>query len=451
MPVLRHLLVIAATAAFVGCVDTAPQTTFKGDFQEVVREATGKVYPSVVYIRAIVNDTSSGLDNAAPISGSGIIISPSGEVLTNFHVADKARSIRCQLNDGAAYDAEIVGFDKDVDLALLQLKLPEGTPPLPYAVFEPQPVEEGQFVMALGAPWGLNRSVSIGVVSCADRYLAGASEYSLWIQTDATISPGNSGGPLVNTAGDIVGINTLSLARQHGFSIPVATITDVVDRLREYKEANWAWLGLELQPLANFDKNIYFDFDSGVIVANTQEGSPARLAGILPKDRIVAINDSEVSVKTIEKMPDFCRQLGLLPFDIPINLTIDRNGEMLNFELTPVRKGNVEGEELVLKRWGVTAKAINRFDNPDLFFYRQTGVFVYGLNWRGNAGQSELYTNDIITSVNGESVETLAELEAAYEKAIARAPRQTRANVMILRRGSPRSIVIDFGRNTVTD
>ncbi len=449
MALKRFLLFGGAALLLGGCAAGRPG--FQDDFQVAVQQATGEVYPAVVYIHAIIADTSEGADKSMAIRGSGVIISPTGEVLTNFHVADKARTIRCQLNDSSAYEAEIVGFDKDVDLALLQLKLPEGTPPLPYAELETIPVREGEFVMALGAPWGLNRSVSMGMVSCADRYLSGQSEYSLWIQTDATISPGNSGGPLVNTAGKIVGINTLSLARQHGFSIPAATIADLVPRLREYKEANWAWLGLELQPLTDFDQNIYFDFDSGVIVAGTQEDSPARLAGILPKDRIVGFNGAPVTVRNIEAMPDFRRAMALLPFDVPVRLQIDRGGEMLDFELTPRAKGQVEGDELVLKRWRITVKAINRFNNPDLFFFQPEGVFVHGFDYWGSGYNFALRFNDIILKVNGRPVKTLEELEAAYEEAIAQLPRKTSAVLTVMRGGSQRQLVLDFSDDVKND
>ncbi len=438
------LSISSAAVLFSGCASLA----VRPDFEATVQRANSQVFPAVVYIHAVAADLESGKEQGNVIRGSGVIISPSGEVLTNFHVADKASNIRCLLNNSDAYEAEIIGYDKDVDLALLQLKLPPDAAPLPYAELEAEPVREGQFVMAMGAPWGMNRSVSIGIISCSSRYLPGESEYSLWYQTDAAISPGNSGGPLVNTHGRIVGINTLGMnyGGDMGFAIPAGTIADVVPRLREYKAANWAWTGLELQPLHDFDLDINFDFANGVIVSGTAEGSPARLAGVLPKDRIVAMNNVPITVMNAEAMPDFRRKLGLLPFDVPVKLTIMRGDEEFSIDVTPQAKGVVEGENLILKRWGITVKAINRFDNPDLFHYRNNGVYVYGIDYSGNAGRSRLRTEDIITHINGKEINDLAAMQTAYDEAVANVANRSKAVFGVLRNGAARQLVIEFSR-----
>lgn len=442
---LRAIAILLAAAA-AGCA--APnQNRIENDFRAIVKEANSKVFPAVVYIHAIAANTESGTDQANAVRGSGVIISPEGEVLTNFHVADKASSIRCLLNNSEAYDAEIIGFDKDIDLALLQLKIPENTPPLPYAEFTAKPVREGDFVMAMGAPWGLNRSVSLGIISCATRYLPGSSEYSLWYQTDAAISPGNSGGPLVNTDGKVVGINTLG-ADKLGFAIPAPTIKDVLPRLREYGKANWAWLGLELQPLNDFDQNIYFDFDSGVIVAGTQPESPAQKAGFKPYDRIVGFNGEPVTVKNSEDMPAFQRRLGMMPFDREITFDVIRNNENITIAVTPQPKGKVEGNELILERWGFTAKTINRFENPYLFFYSPEGIFIYGVDSNGNAVYSELQNGDIIMEINHKPVNSLDDLKAAYDDAVGNINRKSTALFMIQRNGSIYYVALDFSRDT---
>jgi len=133
---------------------------------------------------------------AQEVAGSGVIISKGGEVLTNWHVVDKAIEVRCLLSDGRPLDAKVLGTDKDTDLALLQLEKPSGGALLPMAALgHSSLLKEGDFVMAMGAPWGMARSVSIGIISCTARFLATSSEYSLWLQTDASICPGNSGGP----------------------------------------------------------------------------------------------------------------------------------------------------------------------------------------------------------------------------------------------------------------
>src|SRR6185295_5416040 len=181
------------------------------DFRQVVQDAKGKVFPGVLYIRCIRESNDSGKKESVQVSGSGVLISADGEGITNWHVIDKAESVRVLLSDGRHFDAKVVGSDKDTDLALIRLEPgKDGAAPkdLPFAAIgDSTQLREGDFVMAMGAPWGLNRSVSIGIVSCIHRYLEGTSEYSDWIQTDAAINPGNSGGPLVNTQGEVIGLN----------------------------------------------------------------------------------------------------------------------------------------------------------------------------------------------------------------------------------------------------
>ena len=141
------------------------------DFRQVVTEAKAKVFPSVIYIKCIREGHESGKKLMQGVSGSGVIISGSGEALTNWHVVDKAREVRVLLTGGESYTAKIVGTDKDTDVALLQLEAPSDKV-FPYAnLGDSSRLEEGDFVMAMGAPWGMNRSVSIGIISCTKRYL----------------------------------------------------------------------------------------------------------------------------------------------------------------------------------------------------------------------------------------------------------------------------------------
>ncbi len=424
-----------------GCASRDP------GFQGIVSGAKEKVFPAVVYIQAVSGNLKSGKAQNEVVSGSGVIISPGGELLTNFHVIDKAQKIRCQLEDGRAFPATVVGQDKDIDLALLKLELPSATPPLPYARLDRHGrLTEGDFVMAMGAPWGLNRSVSIGIISCSTRYLPDTGNYSLWYQTDASISPGNSGGPLVDTQGNVVAINTLG--RLWGgavaFSIPATTIADVLPRLRAYGGVNWAWFGLNFQPLRDFDRDIYFDYPDGVMVSGTEPGSPARKAGFLPGDRITAIAGEAVTVKTAEELPDFQRKLGLLPFDEPVKFTVFRHGREEFLSVAPVAKGELEGEEAACPRWGFTAKAINRFDTPNLHFYRNDGVYIYGIAPYGNAGRSNLQQNDILASIDGKPVVTLQDLKEIYEKALSNLDSRPRATFAVLRNGRLFQVVMDY-------
>ncbi|MEM9084199.1 MAG: trypsin-like peptidase domain-containing protein [Planctomycetota bacterium] len=420
------------------------------DFRNIVRSATEAVFPAVVYIRVVTESHESGKQEYYEASGSGVIISDRGEVLTNWHVVDKATEVRCLLADGQAFDAEIVGTDQDTDLGLLRLKgTEEQLATLPYAPFgDSKDLIEGDFVMAMGAPWGLNRSVSIGIVGCTDRFLPEASQYSKWIQTDAAISPGNSGGPLVNTLGEVVGINSRGMffGGDMGFSIPSDTVKVLLPMLRQ-GEVDWSWFGFQLQPLRDFDRDTYFEGDRGVIVSETDPASPARRAGILQQDRIIAVNGTPLTALTNEDLPHVRRTIGLLIKGLPARFEIERKGEVIAVDITPREKGAVEGEELDLPRWDMTIKEINQFDNPDLYFHQEEGVFVYGVRYPGNAAMSGLSHQDILLSVNNQPVATLDDVRAIHEKTLETIDDKPKIVMAVLRAGLMRHVVVDISRD----
>lgn len=384
------------------------------------------------------------------VSGSGVLINAEGEILSNWHVVDKATEVRCLLYDGRAFNARVLGSDKDTDVALLKLELPPGTEPLPYAELgQSVDLEEGDFVMAMGAPWGMSRSVSIGIVSCTRRYLPGASEYSIWLQTDAAISPGNSGGPLVDTAGRVVGLNTRGMVSggDTGFTVPIEVARQVADHIRENGRMEWAWTGLQLQPLRDFNRNVYFPETEGVMIASTDPESPARRAGVQGGDRLTHVNDKPVLGLTEEDIPDLNRLLGLLPKNEPTEFTLMRRGERLNLEIVPREKGKVEGEQLDFPRWDFSVKAINQFDNPDLYFHRKEGVFVYGIKYPGNAATSGIASQDIVTAIDGKPITSLDDVRRIHEEALANLDKRHRLLFSLLRNGQFRQIVLDYSRD----
>ncbi len=420
------------------------------DFRRVVSDAKDKVFPAVVYVKCLKESHEMGKKITEEVSGSGVLISPSGEILTNWHIVDKAVEVRCLLLDGKSLDAKVVGSDKDTDLALIQLTLPAGAGPLPHAALgDSTTLKEGDFVMAMGAPWGLSRSVSIGIVSCTIRYLPGNSEYSLWLQTDASISPGNSGGPLVNTAGEIIGINTRGsmMGGDMGFAVPSETIGYIVPQLREHKKVNWSWTGLQLQPLRDFNRNMYFEGTEGVIVAETDPESPARHAGILARDRILRIGGKNVNALTEENLPLVRRGLGLLTKGEPVQVELLRKEKTITVALTPRTKGKVEGEELDCPRWDLTVKAINQFDNLDLYFHRKEGVFIYGVKRPGNAGNAGLHRQDIVLKIDGKEVVTLEDVKKIHKAALEDIKKKNRIVFTLLRNGLICQVVLDFARD----
>jgi serine protease Do len=458
------LCCVAATLLTAGCAQSTIEreaTAIEGveikgsaaartpGFRRIVKGATDKVFPAVVFIKCLRESHESGKKVSQEVSGSGVVISAAGEALTNWHVIDKAVEVRCLLFDGRAMDAEVLGSDKDTDLALVKLKLPEGDTVPAAEIGDSTVLKEGDFVMAMGAPWGLSRSVSIGIVSCTRRYLPDHSEYSLWLQTDASISPGNSGGPLVNTDGEVVGINTRGIMQggDMGFAIPSETVRFVAGQIREHGKVNWSWTGLQLQALKDFNRNIYFDADEGVVVAATDPESPARRAGILANDRIVRINGRPVTATNEENLPAVRKLVGELPKHEAAAVELVRKGETVAVELTPREKGEVEGEELDCPRWDVTVKEINQFDNPDLYYYRKEGVFIYGVKRPGNGSNAGLESQDIILKIDGKSVKTLDDVRAIHKASLENVEKNHKIVVSALRNGLMRQVVLDFMRD----
>lgn len=423
----------------------------KLEFREVINTAKARVFPAVVFIKCISENFDSGKKVTQEASGSGVLISGTGELLTNWHVVDKAVQVRCLLFNGQALDARVVGTDKDTDLALVQLELPDNAPSLPYAELgDSTKLSEGHFVMAMGAPWGLSRSISLGIVSCTRRFLPESSEYSLWLQTDAAISPGNSGGPLVSTDGDVIGINArgmMSGGGDMGFAIPSETIREILPQLRKQGKVEWSWTGIQLQPIKDFNRNVYFDGTEGVVVADTDPESPARSAGILPRDRIISIGGKPANGLMEEDLPAVRRMLGLLAKDAPVKVEIQRDGKPMALELTPRAKGTVQGEELDCPRWDLTLKAINQFETPDLYFHRKSGVFVNGVRFPGNAGSAGLQGQDIVLRIDNKAVPSLEVAKELHKTALENADGDSRVLFTVLRNGLMKQIVLDYSRD----
>ena len=236
-----------------------------------------------------------------------------------------------------------------------------------------------------------------------------------------------------------------------GFAVPGEIVKFLVGELREYGEVAWSWTGIQLQPLRDFERDTYFDATKGVIVAETDPQSPARRAGLKPRDRIVAVNGQPTNALTAEDLPSVRRMLGLLTKHEPARFDIRRGDEKLIVEITPREKGKIEGKELDCPRWDFTVKEINQFDNEALYFYRKEGVFVYGLKYPGNASSSGIRDNDILLKIDGQDVKTLDDVKRIHKAAIENVQNKHRIMFMMLRGGLMRQVVLDFSRDYEKD
>jgi serine protease Do len=436
--------VILASTSVLGQETNQPRST-AGDFRRIIEAAKARVYPALIFVKPIREEFSGGEQRRQEVFGSGVIISPDGLAVTNHHVIDQAVEIQVVLSDKRQLPAEIVGKDAETDLALLRLKGLQPQESLPYAPFaDSNLVQSGDFVMALGSPFGFARSVSLGIVSNTERYLGFESKhiYNNFIQTDAAINPGNSGGPLVDIEGQIVGINTLGIqgGQGLGFSIPSNVVTDIVQRLRTTNRVDRAWTGLQLQPLIDFNSNTIIQSESGVLVRDVEKDSPSVAAGVRPGDLLIEVNGKPLTAKYVEDLPALRRELADLPVGELAKLTLLRGTTIVPAEVKPVLAGTIDGADFSCKRWNLTVKDFNEFSEPDLYFYEKGGVFVNGVRIPGNAQKAGLRRRDILLKIDGRDVKTVADVQRIYNELIADTKRPTKV-LLDVRRGQFRQLI----------
>jgi serine protease Do len=441
-------------AVLVACQSAGPSEKLRTDnFQEILEHAQEKVFPALVFVKPIVEDFESGERTKQQVFGSGVIISPEGLVVTNNHVVEKAIRVHCVLSDKDQVSARILGKDSDTDLALLQLEGIDGKLPLPYGEFaDSNLAREGDFVMALGSPFGFTRSISLGILSNTQRYLGFDSSqyrYNTWLQTDAAINPGNSGGPLVNIEGKIVGINTLSLymGDNIGFTIPSNVVKSVAERLRDKGSVERAWTGLRLQALRDFYTDTFTPASRGVLISHVEEGSPAQEAGVRGGDILVGIGEKPVMGLYVEDLPGIEWTLADLPADTSTALELMRGEELIVANMTPALKGKVEGDDFDCRRWNMTVKEINKHKEPGLFFYQKEGVYVLGVRSPGNAVTSGVGQGDILVSVDGRPVNTLEDIRAIYESVMADEGREKKLLMEMKRKREAKWVVLDYTKD----
>ena len=264
--------------------------------------------------------------------GSGVIVSKEGYILTNNHVIDGADEIQISLHDGRSAQAKLIGSDPDTDLALLQVQLDD----LPAITFgHSKPLRVGDVVLAIGNPFGVGQTVTMGIVSATNRSPLGISNQENFIQTDAAINPGNSGGALIDAHGNLIGVNTAIFSKtgaSHGigFAIPVATTQHVMGQLIEHGKVLRGWIGVEMQNLTpELADSFGIATTHGAIVAGIYRNGPAAQAGLTPGDIITHVED-----KTIQRGEEIAHYALNQPLGSTLELRGIHNGKAAHWSVT---------------------------------------------------------------------------------------------------------------------
>jgi serine protease Do len=314
----------AATAA----PDLARFNSSLADLAE--RLQTGLVHVSVQ--RALKEDApreESPGPEPRRSTGSGFIIDPSGLIITNAHVVDGAGSIQVRLNGGRRFQGKVVGRDNRVDLALLKIEGATGLTALPLG--DSNRLRVGEFVLALGSPFGLEQSVSFGIVSRKGAPLMVATPGFDFIQTDAAVNPGNSGGPLVNMAGEVVGVNSMAVRNGSiGFAIPSSLVKILLPQLAEKGRVDWGWLGVSISDVTDEDlARLKLREARGVWVRRVMPGDPADKGGVRADDVIVGIDGAR-----LETTRDLQRVVSSTPVGKKVRVVLLRGGQQTEVEVT---------------------------------------------------------------------------------------------------------------------
>jgi serine protease Do len=347
--------------------------------------------------------------------GSGFIMSSDGYILTNNHVVEDADQIKVKLADGKEYNGKIVGRDPKTDLAVVKI---DGAKDLhPLALGNSDDLKVGSWVVAVGSPFGLEQTVTAGIVSAKGRVI-GSGPYDNFIQTDASINPGNSGGPLINTKGEVVGINTAIVAEGKGigFAIPVNMAKDIAPQLEEKGHVTRGWLGVSIQEMTpELAKSFGLKEGKGALVAQVIPGSPAEKAGIEQGDVILGFDG-----KTIAESKDLPQIVASTPIGKFVDVKVWRNGKALDQQVKiSEMEENVEVHNSVdhNKTLGIAVQNLTPEMARRLRLASETGVVVTRVEPGSPAADAGIQTGDIIREVNRKPVKDANDLVQKIEQA----------------------------------
>ena len=404
-----------SNVAFDGDTEGTPDVPKSGPLEKFFRQFGGPGLGEPFSNR-------SGHDRAQPhmgmAQGSGFFISSDGYIVTNNHVVEHARDVTITTADGKTIPARVVGTDPKTDLALLKVK--EGSN-YPYVSFASQTPRVGDWVIAVGNPFGLGGTVTAGIVSARGRDI-GSGPYDDFLQIDAPVNHGNSGGPTFNVNGEVVGVNTAIFSPSGGsvgigFAIASDVAKTVVQQLKEDGRVARGWLGVQIQPVTqDIADSLGLKDAKGALVSKTEKNSPAAEAGLKDGDVIASVNGEAVA-----DSHDLARKIAALGPNKPAELAIIRNGspETVKVTLGSLPDGkqasadaSEQGSKDAMAKYGMTLAPAREVDGAG-----KTGVVVADIDPNGAAAQKGIQTGDVILEVAGKPVSRPSEVASAIEAA----------------------------------
>ena len=380
--------------------------------------AIAKVKPALVRIRVVSTEFSEGRELKQQSVGSGAIISKDGYIITNHHVAGHAARMFCTLWNREEIEAELIGTDPLTDISIIQL-IPEKPRTFAFVSFgDSSKVRVGDSVLAMGSPMALSQSVTLGILSNTEMVIPrfwGGSSFKLdgenvgglvrWFAHDAAIYGGNSGGPLVNLQGDIIGINEIS----YGLSgaIPGNLAKSVADQLMAKGKIQRSWLGVDVQPLFK-----HANEQRGILISGVIENSPADKGGLQAGDLMLRLNGQATDVRFDEQLPEFMALTSGLAIGKEVTAVVKRDGKELTLKLTPAEREEIFPKQKELKQWGLTARNISAIVAREMKRDNTAGVLVASVRPGGPVGDAKpaLEPRDVLIEVNGTAITNLAAL-----------------------------------------
>ena len=348
--------------------------------------------------------------------GSGVVIDDNGLILTNNHVVEKADEIKIKLENEKEFDAKVVGRDPKTDLALIKVENAKDFPK-PAKLGNSDSIRVGDWVMAVGNPFGLGHTVTAGIISAKGRII-GAGPYDDFLQTDAAINPGNSGGPLFDMSGEVVGINTAIVAQGQGigFAIPINVAKDLMPQLKSGKVIR-GWLGIMIQDVTpELAKSFSLKENKGALVADVMADSPAEKAGVKQGDIITHVNG-----KVVDDSHTLSKQVASTPPNTKLTLKIIRDGKTQDIDVTIGTMPDDGAEAAPAKKesaWGLTVQNIT----PEIakqfgWDANEKGVVITGIEPGSSAADAKIRPGDLIKEVNRQKIQNLRDYKQAVDKA----------------------------------